>query len=230
MAGIVTAEKHVIANPADTYGYTAEQRALAASIRSIVPVAHRTEAETIATAMAADGRPVSDTNPLVVFRLDNQRIEIKTAGGWGGPPGGSVAYTQTSTYSAAITGVTVVLNIPTYTFKAGRTYRLDGAIPYLASDATSTHVMQIVSSPTTDGASAVTNLTELVSDVQRANVGGEGRRLAATRFYTPVSDTTFQPKLTLQRVVGAGTVQSAPSAQNPAFLSITDLGVQQGLV
>lgn len=82
MAGLVTAEKQVIANPADTYGYTAEQRSLAASIRSVVPVASRTEAETVATNMAADGRAVSDTNPLVVYRTDIDQLEVKSASGW----------------------------------------------------------------------------------------------------------------------------------------------------
>lgn len=67
MAGIVTAEKLVIANPADNYGYTAEQRTLAASARTIVPVSSPTEAASIIAAMAADGRTVSATNPLVTW-------------------------------------------------------------------------------------------------------------------------------------------------------------------
>lgn len=79
MAGLVTAEKHVIANPADNYGYTAEQRALSASIRSVVPVADRAEATAIMNAMAADGRPVTDANPLFVWRLDLRCLEVKTS-------------------------------------------------------------------------------------------------------------------------------------------------------
>lgn len=82
MAGLVTAEKQVIANPADTYGYTAEQRALAASIRSVVTVADRTEAEVIAAAMAADGRAVSDSNILVVYNRGKRAVEVKDGTGW----------------------------------------------------------------------------------------------------------------------------------------------------
>lgn len=78
MAGLVTAEKLVIANPADTYGYTAEQRALAASARTVVPVANPAEAATIITAMAADGRTVSATNPLVTFDDSLKTVVVYT--------------------------------------------------------------------------------------------------------------------------------------------------------
>ncbi len=82
MAGLVTAEKHVIANPADTYGYTAEQRALSASIRSIVSVADRTEADTVVAAMATDGRPVSTTNPLYANNAALKGLEYRTGSLW----------------------------------------------------------------------------------------------------------------------------------------------------
>jgi hypothetical protein len=67
MAGVTTPEGIIIPAGGDTYDYLGEQRRMAASQRTIVPVANPAAAATIITNMAADGRPVSATNPLITW-------------------------------------------------------------------------------------------------------------------------------------------------------------------
>lgn len=67
MAGVTTPEGIIIPAGGDTYDYLGEQRKMAASQRTIVPVANPAAAATIIAAMAADSRPVSATNPLVTW-------------------------------------------------------------------------------------------------------------------------------------------------------------------
>lgn len=93
-----TPEKKTIPLPGDNYNYTDEMKALAASIRDMVPVANRTEAESISTAMAADGRPITDANPLFVYNNETKNVEIKDSSGWrlmiATPPMGHVGCTD----------------------------------------------------------------------------------------------------------------------------------------
>jgi hypothetical protein len=230
MAGLVTAEKHVIANPADNYGYTAEQRALAASIRSVVVVADRAEADVVAAAMATDGRPVTDANPLYVHRLDNGRIEVKTAGGWGGAPAGIQAYTHSVTNSGQITTVQVVKNIPTFTFVAGRSYRITAEGPYYLSGTGSTFAWQFTSCSTADPAAQTTGLTEMMNDTDSVSAASEGRRFKMSRVVNQAATQTLQLKLTCQRVTGSAYAIAAGSAVNPIFMAVEDLGATQGVV
>lgn len=80
MAGFITAEGLIVAAGGDTYDYVNDQRRLAGSIRSIVPVATQAAGDTVAAAMATDGRPVSDTNPLVTWQTDNNTLVVRGAG------------------------------------------------------------------------------------------------------------------------------------------------------
>ncbi|WIC89093.1 hypothetical protein SEA_OTTAWA_47 [Arthrobacter phage Ottawa] len=79
---VTSPEKVVLPGGGDLYDYVEEMRKKAASQRTIVPVADITEADTIATAMAAEGRPVTDANPLVVRDLSIGEINVKNASGW----------------------------------------------------------------------------------------------------------------------------------------------------
>ena len=54
----------------DAYALTSDLRLMGASIRGVVPVANATERGAVVSAMAAEGRPVSATNPLVVLQAD----------------------------------------------------------------------------------------------------------------------------------------------------------------
>lgn len=78
----VSPEKKVLPAAGDTYDYTNEQKKFAASIRDIVSVANRAEADTIASQMGTELRPVSDANPLYVFNNETKNVEIKDGSGW----------------------------------------------------------------------------------------------------------------------------------------------------
>lgn len=77
-----TPEKLVIPVGGDTYNYLNEMKNLAASIRAVVPVTNRAEADAIVTAMANESRPVTDANPLFVFNNDTKNLEIRDSSGW----------------------------------------------------------------------------------------------------------------------------------------------------
>lgn len=225
MAGLVTAEKLVIANPADTYGYAAEQRALAASIRSVVQVANRAEADTIATAMATDGRAVSDTNPLYVYRLDYQRLEVKTAAGWGGPAQGVIQTTDYAVQSGGIAAKAIVMNIPTVTFVAGRTYRLHAEGNYYQNSTGSTFVYGIASCPVGDPASQTSGLIGICSQADSANAANEGRRFNISCLYKPATTGPLQLKFTAERVTGSAVTYVSGAADNVVQMYVEDMGI-----
>lgn len=83
MAGFITAEGLVVPAGADTYDYVNDQRRLAGSIRSVSPVANAAAAATIASAMSTDGRPVSDTNPLVTWDATLKQLVTYNGGATG---------------------------------------------------------------------------------------------------------------------------------------------------
>lgn len=81
-----TPEKVTVPGGGDYYDYVEEQREMVASQRTVVPVADIAEADAIAAAMAAEGRAVSDTNPLVVFNIALGEMNVKTSAGWANTP------------------------------------------------------------------------------------------------------------------------------------------------
>lgn len=85
MSGFITAEGLVIPIGSDVYDYVNDQRRLSSSIRSVVSVTDRAAGDTVAAAMATDGRPVSDTNPLVIWNQTRKAMEAKGTAGWNQP-------------------------------------------------------------------------------------------------------------------------------------------------
>lgn len=83
-SGYVTAEGLIVSAGGDTYDYVNDQRRLAASIRSVVPVTDRSAGDTVSTAMASDGRAVADTNPLIAFNISTKTLDWKDSTGWHG--------------------------------------------------------------------------------------------------------------------------------------------------
>lgn len=75
-------EKKALPAAGDNYNYIAEQVAFANSIHDVVSVVNRTEADAIVTAMATDGRPVTDANLLIVFNNETKSLEIRDSSGW----------------------------------------------------------------------------------------------------------------------------------------------------
>jgi hypothetical protein len=68
----------------DAFNLTPDLATLADTLGVIVPVADRTEADSVATARAAAGWPISDSRPLFVWRTDIDTIEVKDSAGWRG--------------------------------------------------------------------------------------------------------------------------------------------------
>lgn len=81
MAGFITAEGLVVAAGADTYDYVNDQRRLAGSIRSVVPAADNAGVATIVAAMNTDGRPVTDTNPLIASNIAEKGLQLVGSSG-----------------------------------------------------------------------------------------------------------------------------------------------------
>lgn len=82
MAGSTTPEGIVIPAGGDTFDYLGEQRRMAASQRTLVPVPDRAGGDAVASAMNTDGRPVSAANPLLAFNQATRNIEWKDGAGW----------------------------------------------------------------------------------------------------------------------------------------------------
>lgn len=89
------------------------------SQRTVIPVASRAAAEVIATNMGTDGRPVSDTNPLVVYREDTGIIEVKVTAGW--------VSNAPVTYTPALTALTTNPTLGAGSSQLG-SYSLSGKI------------------------------------------------------------------------------------------------------
>lgn len=68
----------------DTYSLTGDLAILIDSLEVIVPVADRTEGDSVATARAAAGWAVTDARPLFVWNTTTNTIEVKDSTGWRG--------------------------------------------------------------------------------------------------------------------------------------------------
>lgn len=117
MAGFITAEGLVVAAGGDAYDYVNDQRRLAGSIRSVVPAADHTAGDTIASAMNTDGRPVSATNPLVIFNQATRTVDVKDNVGWVPSPPFAVCAGFASIGAVPANSTTAALN---QTFPAGK--------------------------------------------------------------------------------------------------------------
>lgn len=75
-------EKKILPAEGDNYDLVKDMTTFANSVRDIVSVVNQTEANAIVAAMAVDGRPVTDANPLYVFNNATKNIEIRDSSGW----------------------------------------------------------------------------------------------------------------------------------------------------
>lgn len=136
MTGFITAEGLVIPAGSDTYDYVADQRRLSSSIRSIVPVPDQATGDTIAAAMATDGRAVSDTNPLVTWQADQQAINIKGTNGWHPkyttqPVFSPIGWTNSGTYYLLPFGDRTLVTFSGYIYRNGSTINVSAGASYL---------------------------------------------------------------------------------------------------
>lgn len=166
---------------------------------------------------------ISDANKPV---SSAQQTAIDNALGIG-TARGVVAYAESTVTSGAIGSPTVILNIPTFTFKANRRYRITVEAVYTASGTTSTGAFSLNTCNIADSASAVTGLTLIRQNADRPNMANEGRAIHLCREgYKFATDTTLQVKYVMDRVTGGDGFISQGMPTNPITLVITDEGSQ----
>lgn len=141
---------------------------------------------------------------------------------------GYVAYAEMAANSSALTTIAVATFIASFTFKAGRRYRIGASGGGFFSDTASTFAFAINTCSTADGSSVTTGLTQIKARSVRGDVASEGRELMsiAKENFTVASDTTLQLKLTAARLNGTGTVTLASDSTNRVCLFVEDLGAQ----
>lgn len=134
-------------------------------------------------------------------------------------PGGK----SRTTASAAVSALSVLENIATFTFKGGRKYRIGWDCSYAFSVASDAFTVSIQSCSTADAATLTTGLTELVSRVKTVPAANQGTHLSLNAVYEPASDITLQIKFLVSRIFGSGTFTMEASK---SWFTIEDLGAQ----
>ncbi|QFG09315.1 hypothetical protein SEA_DJUNGELSKOG_20 [Arthrobacter phage Djungelskog] len=140
---------------------------------------------------------------------------------------GLVWQQKSTTPTGSIGGsTTVVLNCPSFVFKANRRYRIEWVFEYSCTTSGTFMSFDVHSCSTADAAGATTGLTKLGGSSLpsvSANTGHNGRAQAYLNY---TSDTTKQIKVNAWIWNGSGTMIVNSSASNPSTFSIYDEGMQ----
>lgn len=141
------------------------------------------------------------------------------------PAKGLVGYASVTSNSGAIGALTIVCNIPTFTFKAWRSYRIQLTGNWYCSGTNSTGQFSIFTTPTTETAASTNNLTSIKSSSIHPDIAGEGRPVNLIRNRLVFStDTTLQIKYGIARVYSTDGLYSQADPTNPVELAIYDDG------
>lgn len=125
------------------------------------------------------------------------------------------------------TAIAVVYNIPTFTFKAGRHYRIRWDFEYQGTTAGNYIIASVQSASTADAAGATTGLTQLKGKPWKVNDASSISQPAyVDAYYSPVADSTIQIKFCLSVAVGSGTILKTQTATSPGYFTVEDLGAQ----
>lgn len=146
---------------------------------------------------------------------------------------GLVYQLHVATSSGSITGATVVHNIPTFTFKANRKYRIIWDFSYyMTGNSDSLFYCQISFAPTADAANLTTNLTstdgrtKFIQTFLGASTGYVG---PVTKYHqTAGTDQTTQIKFLATRVYGDDGLVVVGNVNERVVYSIYDDGEQAG--
>ena len=210
----------------DAFNLTPDLATLADTLGVIVPVANRTEADSVATARATAGWPVTDARPLYVHNAATGRLEIKVTAGWKdwNTPLGPLYKNKVTASSGAVSDA-IIQNIATFTFTAGRAYRIVWDPSVSASDTTSSFNLGVHSASTADAAALLTGLTVLEQRTVSVNNANTTQHVGPiTAYYDPASTVTIQIKFRIQRVAGAGTMLVSSGTDQPSQYRIYDDG------
>jgi len=218
---------YVLAEALVSAGATATNGAQVTITQAWNYTAFRGQPIPVRTAIERDGITTPQLG-MQALRLDqNRRIEEWNGTAWVLPPAplGMVANVRIQSNSGAISGTTsVVTNIASYDFKAGRRYRISWSSNYYTSDTSSTFAMGVSTCSPSDPAAQTTGMTQLGSISERPNAALEGRNFKVIAYYFPSSDITRQIKGWVLRVVGGGSLTVQADATNFNDLIIEDLG------
>jgi hypothetical protein len=142
-------------------------------------------------------------------------------------PLGAVAQAIGTGHTAYI-GVTrsVILNVPSYSFKSGRKYRLHWTFEYLGTTPGNYASFDISSCPVADAANSINNLTKIGGSSIQIFDNAQGSHGDAYAYFNPTVDATLQLKATVYIWNGTGTVSVRAFPQNPTMFTLFDEGKQ----
>lgn len=117
---------------------------------------------------------------------------------------GLLQKTQVATSTGAISALAVVNNIATYTFKAGRKYRIVWDSDWYGASANTSGAFSVATCSTADAAALTTGLTTIGLRNAQAPVANVTAPFLVTGYLEPVADTTVQLKF-CAAIDGSGT-------------------------
>ena len=139
---------------------------------------------------------------------------------------GCVYSGKVASSSGSITGVVVVYNIPTFTFKGGRKYRIVWDTDWLPSTG-NVAVAFIIGSCSVGDAASSTATTQMGVRNAQAAVGTISAPGGVTAYYEPATDQTIQVKFLAQTDgTGGSLIVQGNRLSNPVQYRIYDDGMQ----
>lgn len=152
--------------------------------------------------------------------------QIATIGIASAVPKGLLSNTSVTASGGAITALTVINNIPSFAFKAGRKYRIVWDFTYQGNTAGNYITALTGVAATSDAAGLTTGITQINGRPFKIHDAGINASGIVNAIYTPSSDATLQVKFLMQVTTGAGTALISASTLQPVTYSIEDLGAQ----
>lgn len=128
--------------------------------------------------------------------------------------------------SGAVTALTVINNIASFTFKGNRKYLIKWDFRYQGNTAGNYMTALIGTCAIADAAGLTTGITQLNGREWKIQDSGINSSGYCEAIYQPVADTTVQLKFLIQVTTGTGTALIAGSALQPVTYSIEDKGAQ----
>ncbi|MDN5666947.1 MAG: hypothetical protein L0G87_00960 [Renibacterium salmoninarum] len=123
-----------------------------------------------------------------------------------------------------ITGQAVVDNVPTFTFKAARNYRVTWQANFYTGDASSTFIFGLSRAAVSDPAGQTSGMTGIKNTADRPTVGQEGRQVIVMGYLKFTTETTVQLKVWAQRASGGSYLVLSATPDNPNSIIVEDLG------
>jgi hypothetical protein len=134
---------------------------------------------------------------------------------------------DTSDSSAVTTEASLGNTIASFTFKAGRKYRIAFEGNFYTSNIDTVLLLKLGTCAVTDADNLTTGVTVLKQTDFQAQSATRGYPCDITYSkFEPVSDTTLKIKMLASRVAGTGNIFFQRGAATPAILYIEDLGAQ----